>query len=139
MLKNFIAIVKSWFSSHPEPEQIALERAQKEMEALHNAYRERAVKAITEKNELQNKINVAEFQIKRINEKLERAKERGNTEEDFYAILMQEKDEYEKEIVEMYPRLQVATALCEEIKKEIRDKESDIRERVVRSFHPKRK
>jgi phage shock protein A len=112
---------------------------QKELEALRSAYRERAVKAVGEQNGLKSKINTAEYQIRCINEKFERAKERDNTDQYVYLFLIQEKKECEKEISEIQPHLQVAIALVEEIEKEIHGKRNAIRERGTRSSHPNRK
>jgi phage shock protein A len=110
---------------------------EKELGALHSAYRERAVKAITEKNDLQNKIKVAEYQVKNLGEKLARAQECGDT--DKIPEMIQAREEYEKELHDLQIRLQRAVEVCEAINIEIQQKASEIRERMARQSHPKQK
>jgi len=81
MFKRLWSIIKSWFGAgldKIEDPELLLQQAQEEMRAMHAKNRERAVQAITQKNNLQQMVNDTQKTVDNLQAKAELALKRGD-------------------------------------------------------------
>ena len=109
-----------------------LEQAQREMQESHARNRERAVKAITEKNVLEQSVNNLQKKIVRLQTEAEGALK--GDERDLALKLLQEKASYFDLLTSVQERLQEAVATAEAVKLAIRHEEERLRQRTAEAM-----
>lgn len=100
MFKRLINLIKSWFGAGLdtlENPDLLLQQAQEEMRAVHQKNRERAVQAITQKNNLQQMVDDTQKKVDMLQSKAELALKRGDR--DLALQLLKEKQSYERRAV----------------------------------------
>jgi phage shock protein A len=120
-------------SAGPEEDpDVLLERAQEEMRLLHARNRERAVRAITQKNQLQQMVEETERQVQRLEQKADLALSRG---EDVLARqLLEEKQNYEEMLELTRAQLEQAEETAQAVKQAIKREEGLIRQRTAHAM-----
>ena len=99
MFSRLINLIKSWFGfglDKLENPDILLDQAKREMHEMHSRNRERAVAAITQKNNLQSMVDELEKQISNLQAKAEFALKKG--ERDLAMQLLTEKQTIESSL-----------------------------------------
>lgn len=111
---------------------LLLERAQREMQELHVKNRERAVQAITQKNNLQALVDDFQKQVDALNAKRREAEDKGETE--LAAKLQREIDAYEISLDETRKHLVQAIETAEAVKVAIKREEEKIRQKTAEAL-----
>jgi phage shock protein A len=135
MFKRFINLVKSWFGfaiESLENPELLLQQAQEDMHKLHQENRERAVKAITAKNNLQQQVGDMERKVNDLQAKAELALKRG--QRDIALQLLKEKQSYQGSLDGLQSSLQQAIETSEAVKEHIRREEEKIREKTAQAL-----
>ena len=135
MFRRFINLIKSWFGyavGELENPELLLQQAQEDMHKMHQENRERAVKAITAKNNLQQQVNDMERKVNDLSTKAELALKRG--QRDIALQLLKEKQSYQGSLEGLQTSLQQAIETSEAVKEHIRREEEKIREKTAQSL-----
>jgi phage shock protein A len=135
MFKRFINLIRSWFGfavEQLENPELLLQQAQEDMHKMHQENRERAVKAITAKNNLQQQVNDMERKVVDLQTKAELALKRG--QRDIALQLLKEKQSYQGSLEGLQTSLQQAIETSEAVKEHIRREEEKIREKTAQAL-----
>ena len=109
-----------------------LEQAQREMQEMHNQNRDAAVRAITQKNNLEQMVHDAERKISVLQAKSNLAEERGDT--DLAHQLRQGVISYEATLAELRSSWQEAVDATEQLKAFIKSEEERIRQKTAEAM-----
>jgi len=138
MLKRFWNVIRSWFGAavdQMENPELLLNQAQEEMRALHAKNRERAVQAITQKNNLQQMVDDLQKKTDMLQGKAELALKRG--ERDLALQLLKEKQSYETSLTGTKASLAQAIETSEQVKIAIKREEERIRQKTAEALRMK--
>jgi phage shock protein A len=135
MFKRLWNVIKSWFGAgldKIEDPELLLQQAQEEMRAMHAKNRERAVQAITQKNNLQQMVNDTQKTVDNLQGKAELALKRGDR--DLALQLLKEKQSYEQSLQLTRTQLEQAIETSEAVKVAIKREEEKIREKTAQAL-----
>src|SRR5688572_19695532 len=135
MLKRLWNYIKSLFSrglDTLENPDILLEQAQREMTEMHARNRERAVQAITQKNNLQQMVDDTQKRVDNLQAKAELALKRGDR--DLALQLLTEKQQYDATLTATKASLAQAIETVEAVKVAIRREEERIRQKTAEAL-----
>jgi Phage shock protein A (IM30), suppresses sigma54-dependent transcription len=135
MLKRFWNYIKSLFGmglDKLENPDILLEQAQREMTEMHARNRERAVQAITQKNNLQQMVDDLQKRVDNLQAKAELALKRGDR--DLALQLLKEKQGYEISLNTTKESLVQAIETSEAVKVAIKREEEKIRQKTAEAL-----
>jgi len=135
MLKRFWNVIRSWFGAavdQMENPELLLNQAQEEMRALHAKNRERAVQAITQKNNLQQMVDDTQKRVDMLQSKAESALKRGDRE--LALQLLKEKQQYEVTLNTTKESLTAAIETAEAVKVAIKREEEKIRQKTAEAL-----
>ncbi|MBC8139107.1 MAG: PspA/IM30 family protein [Fibrella sp.] len=111
---------------------LLLEQAQREMQEMHARNRDVAVRAITEKNNLEQMVKDLERKISLLRAKAQLAEERGDG--DLAEQLRQEATSYDAVLVETTASWEKAKATTEQVKATIKSEEERIRQKTTEAM-----
>jgi phage shock protein A len=135
MFRRLFMVLRSWFGagldSLDDPERM-LTLAQGEMTAMHAKNRERAVQAITQKNNLQNMVTLLEKRIQIMEGKAQAAEERREGEQ--VRAIRAEISSYETTLRLSRAQLEEAIKTAEQVKEAIKREETKIREKTAEAM-----
>ena len=135
MLKRFwqyiVALLSGKLDQIEDPE-ILLSQAQREMTEMHARNRERAVQAITQKNNLQQMVDDQQKRVNTLQAKAELALKRG--ERDLALQLLKEKQQYDTTLTMTQQSLAQAQETVEAVKTAIRREEEGIRQKTAEAL-----
>jgi phage shock protein A len=140
MWKRFLAVVRSWFGAgldKLEDPGVLLDDAKRQMQEMHARNRERAVVAITQKNNLQNQVDDLQKTVDNLQAKAEFALKRGDRE--LALQLLKEKQSYEQSLVSAKETLAQAIETSEQVKIAIKREEEQIRQKTAEALALKAK
>jgi phage shock protein A len=140
MLKRVINLIKSLFGGvvdKLEDPELMLEQARRDMQEMHVRNRERAVVAITQKNNLQNQVDELQKQVDMLGQKAEFALKRGD--KDLALQLLKEKQSYESSLVTAKETLTQAIETSEQVKVAIKREEEQLRQKTAETLALKAK
>ncbi|MCX6365246.1 MAG: PspA/IM30 family protein [Armatimonadetes bacterium] len=140
MLKRFMALVRSWFGRGLdvlENPDVLLDQAKHDMQEMHARNRERAVVAITAKNNLQNQVDDLQKTVDNLQAKAEFALKRGDRE--LALQLLKEKQGYEQSLQSARETLATAIETAEQVKVAIKREEEQIRQKTAEALALKAK
>lgn len=140
MWRRFVALVKSWFGAgldKLEDPGVLLDQAKRDMQEMHARNRERAVVAITQKNNLQNQVDDLQKTVDNLQAKAEFALKRGDRE--LALQLLKEKQSYEQSLVSAKETLAQAIETSEQVKVAIKREEEQIRQKTAEALALKAK
>ncbi len=135
MLKRFWNYIKALLSGgldQMENPDILLEQAQREMQEVHARNRERAVQAITQKNNLQQMVDDLQKKTSQLQAKAEIALKRGNR--DLALQLLKEKESYQTSLTATQASLEQAIDTSEQVKVAIKREEEKIRQKTAEAL-----
>jgi phage shock protein A len=135
MFKRFWQVLKSWFGAlldKAEDPELLLQSAQEEMRAVHAKNRERAVQAITQKNNLQQMVDDLQKKVDTLQSKAELSLKRGDR--DLALQLLKEKQGYEQTLQMTRVQLEQAIETSEAVKKAIKSEEERIRQKTAEAL-----
>jgi len=135
MFKRLWNVIKSWFGAvveKVEDPELLLQQAQEEMRAMHAKNRERAVQAITQKNNLQQMVNDTQKTVDNLQAKAELALKRGDR--DLALQLLKEKQSYDQSLQLTRAQLEQAIETSEAVKVAIKREEEKIREKTAQAL-----
>jgi len=132
---NYIKALLSCNESYFVNLDILLEQAQREMTEVHMCNRERAVQAITQKNNLQKLVDNLQKKTEMLQAKAELAQKRG--ESDLASELLKEKKSYESSLTATQASLAHAVETTGHIKAAIKREEARIREKTAEALRMK--
>jgi len=135
MLRRFWNLIKSWFGAgldNLEDPELLLNQAQTEMRELHAKNRERAVQAITQKNNLQQIVDDTQKRVDMLQQKAELALKRGDR--DLALQLLKEKSQYEVTLNQTKENLAQAIDTSEQVKVAIKREEEKIRQKTAEAL-----
>lgn len=138
MFKRLIDLIKSWFGvgiDKLENPDVLLDTAKREMQEVHARNRERAVQAITAKNNLQQQVDDVQKQVDNLTAKAEFAVKRGDR--DLALQLLKEKQSYEASLVTTKESLATAIEMSEQVKTHIKREEEMIRQKTAEALRLK--
>ena len=138
MLKRFWNYVKALLSGGLdtlENPDILLEQAQREMQEVHARNRERAVQAITQKNNLQQMVDDLQKKTNTLQAKAELALKRGD--KDLALQLLKEKQSYTTSLETTQASLVQAIETSEQVKVAIKREEERIRQKTAEALSMK--
>jgi len=138
MFSRLINLIKSWFGfglDKLENPDILLDQAKREMHEMHSRNRERAVAAITQKNNLQSMVVELEKQIANLQAKAEFALKKG--ERDLAVQLLTEKQAIESSLGSTKEALEQAIQTSEQVKEHIKREEEMIRRKTAEALQLK--
>lgn len=115
-----------------EDPEILLSQAQKEMTEMHARNRERAVQAITQKNNLQQMVDDQQKRVDNLQSKAELALKRGDR--DLALQLLKEKQQYETSLTTTKASLAQAVETVDAVKNAIRREEEQIRQKTAEAL-----
>lgn len=115
-----------------EDPEVLLKQAQDEMREAHAKNRERAVQAITQKNNLQAEVDKTQKMIDNLQAKAEIALKNGDR--DLALQLLREKQTYETNMTSLKASLQNAVEVTEQIKVAIQREEERIRTKTAQAM-----
>jgi len=115
-----------------EDPEVLLKQAQDEMKEAHAKNRERAVQAITQKNNLQAEVDKTQKMIDNLQAKAEIALKNGDR--DLALQLLREKQTYETNMTSLKASLQNAIEVTEQIKVAIQREEERIRTKTAQAM-----
>ncbi|GAB4454075.1 MAG: PspA/IM30 family protein [Armatimonadaceae bacterium] len=135
MFKRLWNVIKSWFGvlvDKVEDPELLLQQAQEEMRSVHAKNRERAVQAITQKNNLQQMVDDLQKKVDTLQSKAELALKRGDR--DLALQLLKEKQGYEQTLQMTRTQLEQAIETSEAVKKAIKHEEERIRQKTAEAL-----
>ena len=135
MFRRLINLMKSWFGAgieQLENPELLLQQAQEDMRAVHAKNRERAVQAITQKNNLQQMVNDLQKTVDNLQSKAELALTRGDR--DLALNLLKEKQSYEQSLTMTRTQLEQAIDTAEQVKVAIKHEEERIRQKTAEAL-----
>jgi phage shock protein A len=135
MFKRLVNLFKSWFGfflDKAEDPEMLLASAQEEMRAVHAKNRERAVQAITQKNNLQQMVDDQQKKVDTLQAKAELSLKRGDR--DLALQLLKEKQSYEQALQMTRANLEQAIETSEAVKKAIKVEEERIRQKTAEAL-----
>ena len=135
MFKRLLSLIRSWFGAgidKLEDPELLLQQAQTEMREMHARNRERAVKAITQKNNLQQMVDDTQRQTDNLQAKAELALKRGDR--DLALQLLKEKQSYEQTLQLTRGQLETAIETVEQVKTAIKHEEEKIRQKTAEAL-----
>lgn len=135
MLKRFFNYIKSLFGvalDKVEDPELLLSQAQREMHEMHAKNRERAVQAITQKNNLQQMVDDLQKRTDNLQAKAELALKRGDR--DLALQLLKEKQSYEVSLSTTKEHLAQAIETSEAVKTHIKREEERIRQKTAEAL-----
>jgi phage shock protein A len=135
MLKRFLNLIKSWFGiglDKLENPDLLLKQAQDEMREVHARNRERAIQALTQKNNLQNMVNDLQKQVDTLAARAELALKRGDR--DTALQLLKEKQAIDGSLVTTKQTLETAIQTSEAVKEAIKREEDQIRKKTAEAL-----
>lgn len=138
MLKRLLNLIKSWFGfglDKLENPDILLDQAKREMQEMHARNRERAVQAITQKNNLQQMADDLQKQVDNLQAKAEFALKRGDRE--LALQLLKEKQSYDQSLATTKESLVTAVETAEQVKAHIKQEEELIRRKTAEALQLK--
>ena len=112
-----------------EDPEILLHLAKEEMTTRHALNRDRAVQAITQKNNLESMVRKTEEQVANLHEQIGDARNQGD--EARASLLMREEERYRQSLYLASTQLEQATLTAEQVKKAIRREEDVIRRKTA--------
>jgi phage shock protein A len=115
-----------------EDPELLLQQAQEEMRAMHAKNRERAVQAITQKNNLQQMVNDTQKTIEHLHSKANTAKLRGDADKalQFFGEIR----DYEELLLRTEQQLEYAIMTSEAVKVAIKREEEKIRQKTIEAL-----
>ncbi len=135
MLKRFwryiVALLSGGLDKFEDPE-VLLSQAQREMQEMHARNRERAVQAITQKNNLQQMVDDTQKRVDNLQAKAELALKRGDR--DLALQLLKERQQYETTLAATQASLAQAIETSEAVKNAIRREEETIRQKTAEAL-----
>ena len=135
MLKRFwryiVALLSGGLDKFEDPE-VLLSQAQREMQEMHARNRERAVQAITQKNNLQQMVDDTQKRVDNLQAKAELALKRGDR--DLALQLLKERQQYETTLDATQASLAQAIETSEAVKNAIRREEERIRQKTAEAL-----
>lgn len=140
MWKRFVALIRSWFGKGLdvlENPEVLLDQAKRDMQEMHARNRERAVVAITQKNNLQNQVDDLQKTVDNLQAKAEFALKRGDRE--LALQLLKEKQGYEQSLASAKETLAQAIETAEQVKVAIKREEEQIRQKTAEALALKAK
>jgi phage shock protein A len=135
MLRRFWNLIKSLFGGaldQLEDPELLLSQAQTEMRELHAKNRERAVQAITQKNNLQQMVDDTQKRVDMLQQKAELALKRGDR--DLALQLLKEKQQFEVTLNATRESLNQAIETSEAVKTAIKREEERIRQKTAEAL-----
>ncbi|MBC8104753.1 MAG: PspA/IM30 family protein [Cytophagales bacterium] len=135
MLKRFWNLIKSLFGAgldKLEDPELLLSQAQTEMREMHAKNRERAVQAITQKNNLQQMVDDTQKRVDMLQGKAELALKRGDR--DLALQLLKEKQQFEVTLSATRESLNQAIETSEAVKTAIKREEERIRQKTAEAL-----
>ena len=135
MFRRLITLVKSWFGlglDKLENPDILLDQAKRDMEEIHARNRERAVQAITQKNNLQQMVDDLQKKVDNLQAKAELALKRGDR--DVALQLLKEKQSYEVSLTSTRTSLEKAVETAEVVKQHIQREQEEIRKKTAETL-----
>ncbi len=138
MFKRLINLFRSWFGfglDKLENPDILLDQARREMQEMHQRNRERAVQAITQKNNLQQMVDDLQKTVDNLQSKAEFALRRG--ERDLALQLLKEKQSYEESLATTKESLAQSIETAEQVKLHIKQEEEMIRRKTAEALQLK--
>ncbi len=138
MFKRLFNLFRSWFGfglDKLENPDILLDQARREMTEMHSRNRERAVQAITQKNNLQHMVEDLQKSVDNLQAKAEFALRRG--ERDLALQLLKEKQSYEQSLATTRESLATAIETAESVKAHIKQEEEMIRRKTAEALQLK--
>jgi phage shock protein A len=135
MFKRLINLIKSWFGmavDKLEDPELLLTQAQEEMRAVHAKNRERAVQAITQKNNLQQMVDDTQKKVDMLQAKAEFALKKGDR--DLALQLLKEKQSYDQTLQMTRTQLEQAIETAEAVKTAIKTEEERIRQKTAEAL-----
>lgn len=129
--RYIVALLGGGLDKLEDPE-ILLSQAQREMQEMHARNRERAVQAITQKNNLQQMVDDTNKRVIDLQTKAELALKRGDR--DLALQLLKEKQHYEGTLTNLQTSLAQAVETVESVKTAIRREEERIRQRTAEAL-----
>lgn len=135
MLKRFwqyiVALLGGKLDQIEDPE-ILLSQAQREMQEMHGRNRERAVQAITQKNNLQQMVDDTQKRVDNLQQKAELALKRGDR--DLAKQLLTEKQQYMTTLTMTQQSLTQAQETVDSVKTAIKREEERIRQKTAEAL-----
>ena len=143
MFKRLWLIIRSWFGDESSKDDLSrledpehlLTQARREMASVHIKNRERAVEAITKKNNLQKMLQQREERLKQTEHAAAEAE--GKPDLEAARNLRREAEEWRRKLTEARRSLEDAMATAEEVKRSIRDEGMRIRRRAAEKMAEK--
>lgn len=135
MLKRFLSYIKSLLSGgldKLENPELLLEQAQIEMREVQSRNRERAVQAVTAKNNLQQQVTDMQNRVDNLGKKAEVALKSG--QRDLALQLLKEKQSYDQSLQAMKVQLEQAIEMSEQVKVAIQREEEKIRQKTAEAL-----
>lgn len=135
MFKRLITLIKGWFGiglDKLENPDILLDQAKRDMEEIHARNRERAVQAITQKNNLQQMVDDLQKKVDNLQAKAELALKRGDR--DIALQLLKEKQGYEVSLTTTKASLEKAIETAEVVKQHIQREQEEIRKKTAETL-----
>ena len=135
MFKRFLMVLRSWFGAgieKLEDPELLLQQAQEEMRSMHNKNRERAVQAITQKNNLQQMVDETQKHVDNLQQKAELALKRGDR--DLALQVLKEKQSYEQTLQMTRVQLEQAIDTSEQVKEAIKREDAKIRQKTAEAL-----
>ena len=129
---NYIKALLSGGLDKMENPDILLEQAQREMQEVHARNRERAVQAITQKNNLQQMVDDLQKKTTTLQAKAELALKRGDR--DLALQLLKEKESYQTSLTTTQASLEQAIETSEQVKVAIKREEERIRQKTAEAL-----
>lgn len=140
MFKRLMALIRSWFGKGLdvlENPEVLLDQARRDMAEMHARNKERAIVAITQKNNLQNQVEDLQKTVDSLQSKAEFALKRGDRE--LALQLLKEKQSYEQSLVTAKETLAQAIETAEQVKVSIKREEEHIRQKTAEALALKAK
>ena len=135
MLKRFLSYCKSVMSGgldKQENPEALLEQAQTRMREVQARNRQRAVEAITAKNNLMQQVKNTQKRVDSLTEKADEAEKRGDAP--LAQSLRRERDSFQKSLDTMEKQLAEVMELTEQVKKNIGREEERLREKTAEAL-----
>jgi phage shock protein A len=129
--RYIVALLSGGLDKMEDPE-VLLSQAQREMQEMHARNRERAVQAITQKNNLQQMVDDTQKRVDNLQAKAELALKRGDR--DLALQLLKEKQHYETTLTATTASLAQAVETSEAVKNAIRREEERIRQKTAEAL-----
>lgn len=123
------------YGTRPRPIEdpdLLLHQALEEMRVMHAKNRERAVLAITQKNNLQSLVDDTERRVGEQHVKMQLARGRGD--EVLASRLLQEMESHRSTLEPMRKQLEIAIVLCDKVKDALKRDEEKIRQKTAEAL-----